>query len=161
MNDPATRVAADTDALRSAAQRLHDIAADPACAAMIPLALEAVEDALTTLSRASYAAAHALIPPGSSGDSIAARYARAATTWPSPRAGGPSHEQQARVLSSLHDAGAALRAAGAHCGRAAQNLAATMEPPRNANARQSLDPHAACAAPSSVAIEPWTTSRTR
>ena len=129
MNDPASRVADDVDALRSAAQRLHDDAADPACAALVPAALDAIEDALTTLSRTCYTTAHAFVPLGKGETSIAERYARAATTWPSPRGGtGPSHEQQARVLSSLHDAGAALRAAAAHCGRAADNLAATMEP---------------------------------
>lgn len=129
MNDPASRLAYDADALRSAAQRLHEHALDPACAALVPVTLAAIEDALTVLSRAPYAGAHAFIPPGNSNDSIARRYARAATTWPSPRGGvGPSHEQQARVLSSLHDAGAALRSAATHCGRAAENLAATMEP---------------------------------
>jgi hypothetical protein len=60
--------------------------------------------------------------------SVAERYARAAMTWPSPRDGvGPSHEEQARVLASLHAAGAALRHAAGHCARAAGNLVATME----------------------------------
>ena len=129
MTDPATRLASDADALRSAADRLHRDAVDPACATLVPAVLIAVEDALTALSRTCYGAAHSFIPPGNSNDSNADRYARAATTWPSPRDGaGPSHEQQARVLSSLHDAGAALRTAAGHCGRAAANLAATMEP---------------------------------
>jgi hypothetical protein len=129
MTDPASRLAECADALRSAAQRLHDHALDPACAASAPVTLVAIEDALTVLSRTAYAAAHAFVSLGNSDDSIAERYARAATMWPSPRGGvGPSHEQQARVLSSLHDAGAALRAAAEHCGRAAQTLAATMEP---------------------------------
>jgi len=120
MNDPA---------LRSAAQRLHDHTLDPAHTASVPVTLAEIEDALTVLSRTAYAAANALVPPGSSDESIADRFGRAATTWPSPRDGvGPSHEQQARVLASLHDAGAALRAAAAHCGRAAENVAATIEP---------------------------------
>jgi hypothetical protein len=129
MTDPPTRLADDADALRSAAQRLHDHTLDPACGALVPVTLAAIEDALTALSRTSYAAAQALVPLGSGDDSIAERYARAATMWPSPRGGiGPSHEQQARVLSSLDDAGAALRTAAGHCGRAAANVAATMEP---------------------------------
>jgi hypothetical protein len=105
---------------------------DPACAALIPVTLAAIDDALTALSRVPYAAADALVPPGLD-DSIARRFARAAPMWPSPRRGiGPAHEQQARVLVSLHDAGAALRAAAGQCGRAAGTVAATMEPDRHA-----------------------------
>jgi hypothetical protein len=129
MTDPASRLADNADTLRSAAQRLHNETVDPACAAFVPATLNAIEDALTTLSRTCFAAANVFVPSGDSDTGIAERYARAATAWPSPRSGtGPSHEQQARVLSSLHDAGAALRAAAAHCGRAADNLSATMEP---------------------------------
>jgi hypothetical protein len=146
MTDPVSHLIHDADALRSAARQLHDDAADPACAAVIPTALAAIEDAMFTLSRTCYAAAHAFVPLGNSGTSIAERYARAATTWPSPRDGvGPSHEAQARVLSSLHDAGAAVRNAAGQCGRAAGNLAATMEP---------VGAHAALAAPSGIALEP-------
>jgi hypothetical protein len=132
MNDPASRLADDADALRATAQRLHDHVLDPAYAASIPATLTAIEDALTVLSRTAYAAAHALVPTGDRDDGIADRYERAASVWPSPRGGvGPTHEQQARVLTSLHDAGAALRAAGGHCVRAAAIVAATMEPPRD------------------------------
>jgi hypothetical protein len=145
MTDPTT-------ALRAAARQLHDAVAEPAGAPAVPAALRAIEDALTTLSRTCYAAAHSFVPLADGDESIAQRYSRAAATWPSPRGGaGPSHEQQARVLSSLHDAGAALRAAAGHCARAADNLAATMEP---------LDVHAARAARSDVVLERWTTSRT-
>src|SRR5919109_2734324 len=107
MTDPVSRVIHDADALRSAARQLHDDAANPACAAVTPTTLAAIEDAMSTLSRTCYAAAHAFVPLGDSGTRIAERYARAATTWPSPRDGvGPSHEEQARILSSLHEAGA-------------------------------------------------------
>jgi hypothetical protein len=128
MTDRASRLADDADALRRAAERLHHDTLDPAGAASLPATLDAIEDALATLGRACYAAAHVLVPLPNGDTGIAERYARAATTWPSPRGGiGPSHEQQARVLSSLHDAGAALRAAAARCGCAARNVAATME----------------------------------
>lgn len=128
MTDPANRLADDADVLRATAQRLHDHTLDPAS---IPLTFATIEGALRVLSRTAYAAAHALVPPGTSDDSVADRYARAAAVWPSPRRGvAPTHEQQARVLASLHDAGAALRAAGAHCGRAAESVAATMESSR-------------------------------
>jgi hypothetical protein len=137
MTDPVSRLIHDADALRSAAQQLHHDATDPACPAEVPTALAAIEDTLSTLSRTCYAAAHAFAPLGDSETSIAARYARAATTWPSPRDGvGPSHEQQARVLSSLHEAGAALRNAAGHCSRATDNLAATMEPVDQLSERQ-------------------------
>ncbi|HEX5617563.1 MAG TPA: hypothetical protein VFX51_04050 [Solirubrobacteraceae bacterium] len=129
MTDPSVRLDKDADALRSAAERLRVDALDPACAPRIPAALKAIDDALTTLSRTCYAAAQSFIPLGDGDDTMSDRYARAAATWPSPRGGsGPSHEQQARVLSSLHDAGAAVRAAAGHCGRAASNLAATLDP---------------------------------
>jgi hypothetical protein len=129
MTDPVSRLIQDADALRAAAEQLHEDAADPACAAAVPAALGAIDEVLSTLSRTCYAAAHSFVPLGNHDMSIAERYARAATTWPYPRDGaGPSHEQQARVLSSLHDAGAALRSAAGHCTRAADNLAATMEP---------------------------------
>ena len=128
MNDP-TRRLADTDAIRSAAQCLHDHAADPTAAARVPALLEAIDDAPTTLSRACFTTAHIFVPLRHRDTSIAERYGRAAARWPSPRGGtGPSHEQQARVLSSLQEAGRALRTAAARCGRAADNLAATMEP---------------------------------
>jgi len=129
MTDPTVRLDKDADALRAAAERLHDDTLDPACAPRIPAALEAINDALTTLSRTCYAAAQSFIPLGDGEGAMSDRYARAAATWPSPRgASGPSHEQLARVLSSLHDAGAAVRAAAGHCDRAASSLAATMEP---------------------------------
>jgi hypothetical protein len=161
MTHPTVRLDNDADALCSAAERLHDDTLDPACAPGIPAALKAIDDALTTLSRTCYAAAQALIPVGGGEDSISDRYARAAATWPSRRGEtGPSHEQQANVLSSLHDAGAAVRAAAGHCGRAASNLAATMEPEERFGKS-----HAARAAPSGVTVapdsEPCRTSRTR
>jgi hypothetical protein len=144
MTDPASHLADNADALRSAAHRLHDDTVDPACAILVPATLDAIEDTLTTLSRTCYAAAHAFVPLASCDTRIAERYARAATMWPSPRGGtGPSHEQQARILSSLHDAGAALRAAAARCGRAADNLAPTMEPVQHLPAQRGRTSEAA------------------
>ena len=137
MTDRSWQLTDAADAVRSAAQRLHDGAADPDCAQSVPATLDAIGDALTTLSRTCYAAAHAFVPLGDSGDSIAERFARAATSWPSPRMGAaPSYEQQARVVSSLHDTGAALRAAAGHCARAADNVAATMDPAERLPDRQ-------------------------
>ena len=124
MTDPTSRLA-----IRSAAQRVHDDTADPAYAELVPVTLDAMQDALTTLSHSCYAAAHSFVPLGDGDESMAERFARSATSWPSPRGGaGPSYEQQIRVVSSLHDAAAALHAAAAHCARASRQIAATMEP---------------------------------
>ncbi len=135
MSDATYRLAEDALTLQSAAERLHDDSLDRACAPLVPGALTAIEDTLRSLSRTCYAAAGSFVPPGAHDESIAERYARAAGEWPNARGGrGPSHEQQARVLSSLHEAGAALRAAAAHCDRASDTLAGTMEPVPEAHA---------------------------
>jgi hypothetical protein len=129
MNDATTRLADDALALQSAAERLHEDTLDRDCAPLVPAALEAVEHTLQILSRTCYAAAHSFVPLGGQGESITERYVRAADDWPAARDGrGPSYEQQARILSSLDDAGAALRSAAGRCGRAAGNLAETIEP---------------------------------
>jgi hypothetical protein len=138
MTVPALRPAVDADALRSAAQRLHEQTLDPACAASVPITLAAIEGALAELSCTASAAAHALVPPANGDAGITDRYARAAAVWPSPRDGaGPSYEQQARALASLHDAAAALRVAARHCGRAAEHVAATMQPVDTVHERMS------------------------
>jgi hypothetical protein len=139
MSDPTSHLAEDALTLLSTAQRLHDDTLDRACAPLVPAALTAIEQTLRVLSRTCYAAASSFVPLGAHGESIAERYARASGEWPSARGGhGPSHEQQARVLSSLHDAGAALRAAAAHCDRASGNLAATMEPAPSVHAARMM-----------------------
>jgi hypothetical protein len=128
MKDGATRLAEDALTLQSAAEGLHENALDRDFAPLVPAALTVIEDTLRTLSRTCYGAAHAFVPLGEHGESVTERYGRAAEQWPTPRDGrGPSYEQQARVLASLHDAGAALRTAAGHCGRAGDNLAGTME----------------------------------
>ena len=129
MNDATTRLTGHALALQSAAERLHEDTLDRECAPLVPAALEAIEHTLHILSRTCYAAAHSFVPLGGQGASITERYVRGADEWPAARDGrGPSYEQQARILSSLHDAGAALRTAAGHCGRAGNNLAETMEP---------------------------------
>jgi hypothetical protein len=145
MSDPTFRLAEDALTLQSTAERLHDDSLDRACAPLVPAALTAIEHTLRSLSRTCFAAADAFVPPGGHDESIAERYARAAGEWPNARGGrGPSHEQQARVLSSLHDTGAALRAAAAYCDRASGSLAGTMDSVPEA--------HAARTTPSSVAV---------
>lgn len=129
MSDATSRLAEDALTLQAAAERLHDDTLERACAPLVPAALTTIERTLLILSRTCYAAASSLVPVGEHGDGISGRYARAAAEWPDARGGrGPSYEQQARVLSSLHEAGAALRAAAAYCDRAGENLARTMEP---------------------------------
>lgn len=129
MCDPNSRLAEEALELQSAAERLHHNTLDRDCAPLVPAALTAIELTLRILSRTCYAAANTFIPLGANGESMAERHMRAAEEWPNARGGrGPSHEQQARVLSSLNDAGAALRTAAGHCARAGGNLAETMEP---------------------------------
>ena len=130
MDDPRIRLAHDSLALLSAAQRLQQRAGDRACAPFLPAALECIEQSLYALSRGCHAGADALIPPGDVHDSISRRYARAAADWPGALDGaGPSHERQAQLLASIHDSAAALRTAAACCARTSQLVAETMEAP--------------------------------
>ena len=63
MDDPRIRLAHNSFALLSAAERLQEGAGDRACAAFLPAALERIEQSLYALSRSCHAAAHALIRP--------------------------------------------------------------------------------------------------
>lgn len=130
MHDPRIRLAHNSFALLSAAERLQQGAGDRACAAFLPAALEAIEQSLHALSRGCHGAAHALIPPGDLHESISRRYARAAADWPGALDGaGPSHEKQAQLLASIHDTAAVLRTAAASCARTSHLVAETMEAP--------------------------------
>jgi triacylglycerol esterase/lipase EstA (alpha/beta hydrolase family) len=130
MDDPRIRLAHDSLALLSAAERLQQGAGDRACAPFLPAALECIEQSLYVLSRGCHAAAHALIPSGDLHASISWRYARAAADWPAALDGaGPSHERQAQLLASIHDTAAALRTAAARCARTRHLVAETMKAP--------------------------------
>ena len=130
MDDPRIRLAHDSLALLSAAERVQQGAGDRACAPFLPAALECIEQSLQALSRGCDSAAHALIPPGELHESMSRRYARAAADWPGALDGtGPSHERQAQLLASIHDTAAALRAAAASCARTSHLVGETMEPP--------------------------------
>jgi hypothetical protein len=135
MNDPRIRLAHDSLTLLSAAERLQQGAGNRACATFVPTALDCIEQSLHALSRACEGAAHAFIPPGRD-ESVSQRYARAAADWPGAHGGaGPSHERQAQLVASLHDAGMALRTAGDCCARARDLLSATMETPADLDQR--------------------------
>jgi hypothetical protein len=130
MNDPRIRLAHDSLALLSAAERLQHGAGDRACATLLPDALQCIEQSLHALSRGCDGAADAIIPPGDYDESISRRYARAATDWPgAANDAGPSHERQAQLLASMHDTAAALRTAAARCARTSHLLTAKMEAP--------------------------------
>ena len=132
MDDPRIRLAHNSFALLSAAERLQGDAGDRACAAFLPAALECIEQSLYALSRSCHAAAHALIPPGDLHENISHRYARAAAAWPQAADGaGPSHERQARLLASIDDTAGALRTAAASCAQTSHLVAETMEAPAN------------------------------
>ena len=130
MDDPRIRLADDSLTLLSAADRLQQGAGDRACAEVLPATLTCVAQALHALSGACHAGAHSLIAPSESHESISWRYARAAASWPGARRGaGPSHERQAELLASIHEAAAALRTAAACCARTSALVAATMDAP--------------------------------
>ncbi len=129
MTDATICLADDALTLQSAAERLPDEALNRACAPFAPAVLEAIEHALLDLSRTCYTIAHSFVPPAEQGEGITDRYLRAAGQWPAARDGqGPSCERQARVLSSLHAAGTALRTAAQDCQRARISLDETMDP---------------------------------
>jgi hypothetical protein len=125
---PSTMPFADDAAgLRAAAMRLDDDAAGPASVDVVATSLADVERALRALSHAIDHAGDALIPPARGGEAAAARHARAAAEWPRVGAGGPpSHERQAHLLSSLHEAAATIRAAAECCGRARRIVESTV-----------------------------------
>jgi hypothetical protein len=125
MNRYRTPLADDASALLAAATRLQDDASEPVSVELVTSALADVEEALRVLNVAIEHATNALIPPGSIGESVSRRYARAAASW--PRNGAPpSYERQAQILTALHDAGATLRVGAERCRRAREILASTV-----------------------------------
>jgi hypothetical protein len=124
MDDPGNRLLREAQVLLSAAQQFERDASDRASTTAVAPALGFVEQALQALSRACEASARAVIPPSAVHESSSARFARAAAAWPSELGGAaPSYEEQVRLLSSLHDAAAALRVAATHTARARQVVA--------------------------------------
>lgn len=85
-----------------------------------------VEATLRSLDRTCLAAAAELIPQSPADDGICARYREAAARWDGAAA-APSYERQAEILTSLHDAGATLRAAAECCRRTRALLEATYD----------------------------------
>jgi hypothetical protein len=124
MDHHSQRLTENARALRSAAERVEREAGDPASAFQAAHALRCVEEALHALRRACHAAGRSIIPPAAVHESISARYARAAANWPGATA--PSHEQQARLLTALDDAAAALRAGAEATARASEVLTSTV-----------------------------------
>jgi hypothetical protein len=112
MDDPGTQLVRDARALLSAAQQFERDAGDRAAATLVAPALVCVERTLRALSDACEAATRSIIPTGDIRESSTARFARAAADWPGSLDGSaPSYEEQVRLLSSLHDAAAAIRIA--------------------------------------------------
>jgi hypothetical protein len=114
MDDSHTPLVLEARALLVAAEQLEHAAGSRASVAEVAGILACVEPALRALDRVYEEAARSIIPSGDGHESASARLARAAAEWPRQRGGAvPSHEQLVRVLSSLHDAAAALRFAAA------------------------------------------------
>jgi hypothetical protein len=127
MNNSGTRMLDEAQALLSAAQQLERHAGDRASATAVAPALTCVERALQALSRACEGAARSIIPPSGAHETSSARFARVAAEWPvQPGGAPPSYERQVRVLSSLDDAAAALRAAERSTARAREVVASTV-----------------------------------
>ena len=125
MNRYRTPLADDASALLAAATTLRAAASEPASVELVTSELADVEEALRVLSVAIEHAADALIPPGSIGESVSRRFARAAASWPRYGA-APSYERQAQILTALHEAGATLRGGAERCRRARDILASTV-----------------------------------
>jgi hypothetical protein len=124
MDDSGNRLLREAQLLLSAAQQFERHAGDRASATAVAPALASVERALQALSRACEGSARSIIPPSAVHESSSARFARAAAAWPSELGGAaPSHEEQTRLLSSLHDAAAALRVAATSTARAREIVA--------------------------------------
>lgn len=124
MDDPGNRVLREAQVLLSAAQQFERDAGDRASATAVAPALASVEQALQALSRACEGSARAIIPPSAVHESSSTRFVRAAAVWPSELGGAaPSYEEQVRLLSSLHDAAAALRGAATNTARAREIVA--------------------------------------
>jgi hypothetical protein len=124
MDDPGSRLLREAQVLLAAAQQFEREAGDRASAPAVAPALASVEQALQALGRACDGAARAIIPPSPLHESSSARFARAAAAWPSELGGAaPSYEGQVRLLSSLHDAAAALRVAATNTARAREVVA--------------------------------------
>jgi hypothetical protein len=119
MDDSGTRLLQEAHLLLSAAQQIELDAGDRASATAVAPALTCVDQALQALGRACEAAARSIVPPCDVQETSSARFARAAADWP-VQAGvtAPSYEEQARLLSSLHDATAAVRTAAKSTARA-------------------------------------------
>jgi hypothetical protein len=127
MDDHSQRLTQSTRNVRAAAERVERDVGEEAVALHAAHALRNVEAALHALSRACYVAGRSIIPPAAVHESVSARYARAAANWPGPMP--PSHEQQAYLLTVLHDAGAALHAAADRTARASDVLGSIASPP--------------------------------
>jgi hypothetical protein len=124
MDDSGNRLLREAQVLLSAAQQFERHAGDRASATTVAPALALVEQALQALSRACEGAARSIIPPSATHESSSARFARAAAAWPLELGGAaPSYEEQARLLSSLHDAATALRVAATSSARAREIVA--------------------------------------
>jgi hypothetical protein len=110
-------------ALVSAARELAESAADPSTAAYLPAAIAGVGEALDALSLAFERAPRSLVPAGGPDEPVCRRFERAAADWPATYGReGPSYERQAKLLSSLLEAGATLRQARRACARANELL---------------------------------------
>ena len=127
MDNVTTRMLGDARRLLSAAEQLEHDAGARESATMVAPVLDCVELTLKALSHTCDSAVHSLVPSLGVAEPWSARFARAAADWPlTPVDAAPSFEQLARLVSSLHQAAAALRVAASSTARARDVVAAEL-----------------------------------
>jgi hypothetical protein len=127
MDNVTTRMLGDARRLLSAAEQLEHDAGARESATMVAPVLDCVELTLKALSHTCDSAVHSLVPSLGVAEPWSARFARAAADWPlTPVDAAPSFEQLARLVSSLHQAAAALRVAANSTARARDVVAAEL-----------------------------------
>ncbi len=127
MDNVRTRMLQDARSLLSAAEQLEHDAGGRESATVVAPVLDCVEQTLKALSQTCDRAVHSLVPSAGVAEPWSARFARAAADWPRTSVdAAPSYEELARLVSSLHQAAAALRVAARSTARAGDVVAAEL-----------------------------------
>ena len=127
MDDVRTRMLGDARRLLAAAEQLEHDGGGRECATVVAPVLDCVEQTLKALSHMCESAVHSIVPAAGVAESWSARFARAAADWPLTSVDAtPSFEELARLVSSLHQAAAALRVAAHSTARARDVVAAEL-----------------------------------
>ena len=127
MDNVTMRMLRDARSLLSAAEQLEHHAGGRDSATVVAPVLDCVGLTLKALSHTCESAVHSLVPSAGVAEPWSARFARAAADWPLTSVDAtPSFEELARLVSSLHQAAAALRAAANSTARACDVIPADL-----------------------------------